>query len=96
MEFLRTDLNDGAEETLTIVLCAQPYYSEWLETESPYLVQVTQGAHFAGLFGLDGDAIPALPREWVLPAETTIPPNVVAAVEDGWASGNYTVERIET
>ena len=91
--FLRTDADDGSEETLTIVESPTMFYSTWLESESPYIVQVTQGDHFLGLFDLDGDAISAPPAVWRVADEATLPPEVLEAVEDGWASAGYVVER---
>lgn len=92
MQFVRTDLSDGAEETLTIVESPTHFYSTWLAAESPFIVQVTQGDHFSGLFTLDGDVISVPPPEWWIPV--AIPAEVTQAVEEGWASALYTVERL--
>ena len=91
--FLRTDHSDGAEETLTIVESPTMFYSTWLERESPFIVQVTQGDHFSGIFDLDGDAISSPPAVWRVADDTTLPPEELEAVEDGWASAGYVVER---
>lgn len=92
MQFLRTDHTDGAEEILTIVVSPQTFFCSALERETHYLVQVTQDDHYAGIYDLDGDAI-FQTLEWEVATE--IPPEVIAAVEEGWASGTYTVERQE-
>ena len=93
MQFVRTDLTDGAEETLTIVVSSDTYFSTWLETDSPYLVQVTQGEHCAGLFDLDGDQLTSPPTAWEVAEDVTLPPAVIAAVEEGWETAMHTVVR---
>lgn len=94
MRFIRTDLMDpDCTEEITLVSSSMHYYSTWLEAESPYIVQVCQGEHFAGLFSLDGDAITSPPASWEVAADADIPAEVVAAIEEGWTTGNYTVER---
>jgi hypothetical protein len=91
MRFLRTDITDGAEEILTIVETKTPFFCSALERKTHYLVQVTQDDDFAGIFDLDGDAI-FQNLDWAIADD--IPPDVVEAVEEGWATGNYTVEEL--
>lgn len=94
MQFRRRDMNDGAEELLTIVrLDGEEFWSEALLRETPFAVQVEQGDHFAGLFDLDGEELPDGNREWA--EAVPVPADVVDAVEDGWASGSYVVERMK-
>lgn len=41
---------------------------------------------------LDGEELPDGNREWA--EAVPVPADVVEAVEDGWANGNYVVERM--
>lgn len=93
MQFLRHDVNDGAEELLTVQADeGEEFWSEALLRETPFAVQVEQGDHFAGLFDLDGEELPGGNREWA--EAVPVPADVVDAVEDGWSTGSYVVERI--
>jgi hypothetical protein len=84
--FTRTD-DDGSSEILTIVR---------LDGCEDYLVQVTsgpdEGDDFVGLYDLDGDQYP-LSNCVTWDLATDVPADVIAAVEEGWATGQNTVER---
>jgi len=84
-QFRRTDEYDGASEILTVV-----------HLESGCLaIQVTTGPEigddFAGLYDLDGEQIGYVGGFEV--AED-VPADVASAIEENWATGNRTVERL--
>lgn len=96
MTFTRTDLVDGSSEELTIVEVEKLYYCEALGKSTPFLVLVTQGDHFAGVFDLDGDAVLSNLASWItrtkqIPAN--VPDDVITQIEEGWATGNFTIVR---
>lgn len=106
IQFTRTDLLDGACETLTFV-CAQDSHGDAItssyvnEDENsltivPYLIQITTGPvvgdDFVGLYTLDGDPVCSIGWSWEAAAE--VPADVVAVVESTWAGETSVVERV--
>ena len=86
IRFTRT-ADDGATETLTLCLL----------NGVEHVVQVTsgpdEGDDFVGIYDLDGDKWPTTQDdEWALC--TSASAEIIAAIEDGWATGTNTVERI--
>lgn len=90
--------DDGASEVLTIVrLDEGEIYSEALDRETPYAVEVCAGPSvgddFVGVYDLDGERIDGLrPRSWAIADD--VPAEVVEAVEDGWSTGLNVVSRL--
>ena len=96
---------DGACETLTIVEIdeSHAYYSEALGRTSKYLVQVTPGGispdgslegDSVTLCDLDGEEVAVNTRLLLWDISADVPADVIAAIEDGWATGNNVVTRI--
>lgn len=100
MQFLRTDLSDGAEEILTICRLdgGATRAAECLGGRSPFVVQITtdtaQGGDFIGLYDLDGDKIESSRVSWEVADDADIPGAVVDAILSGWASVTNEVARV--
>lgn len=100
IRFRRTDLSDGAAETLTLVTLPEglTLYSFALDRVTEYAVVVDYGSDGTGdaaLCDLDGEVIPsdvATIRACAL--ATDAPRDVLTALPEGWASGNCVVERL--
>ena len=96
IRFTRTDLSDGATETLTLVTLpeGETLYCDALDREERYAVLVEQGDSFAGLYDLDGDEVPSsvVGIRDTAPA-TTAPEDVIEQIASGWQTGTTSVER---
>lgn len=91
IRFVRRDLSDGAIEILTIVR---------VEGREDYFVEVCAGPNvgddFVGLYDLEGDKVDLGNVEWeAADGRGAADDALVAAVEDNFANGNVTVERVE-
>ena len=102
MDFARTDCSDPTVfETLRICTLdsGETHYSEWLESDTRFVVQVTTGPDvgddFVGLYDLDGEEIRVANASWTVAPAAEIPAAVIEAVEEGWASGSYVVTRAD-